>query len=64
MGGTGKDIAHALICNQRREFRFFVVKTQVKTPANKGDAWLVKFDGNGDTLWDRTILSTRIYYNQ
>ena len=57
MGGTGKDIAHALIATKDGNFAF-CGENASKNPANKGDAWLVKFDGNGDTLWDRTILST------
>jgi hypothetical protein len=52
MGGAGKDIAHALIATKDGNFAF-CGENASKNPENKGDAWLVKFDGNGDTLWER-----------
>ena len=55
MGGAGKDIAHALISTKDGNFAF-CGENASKNPENKGDAWLVKFDGNGDTLFDRTRL--------
>mgnify|MGYP000701744144 CR=1 FL=1 len=53
LGGTGKDIAHGLISTNDGNFAF-CGENASKNPANKGDAWLVKFDGNGDTLFDKT----------
>jgi len=57
MGGAGKDIAHALISTKDGNFAF-CGENASKNPENKGDAWLVKFDGNGDTLLDRTAQSS------
>jgi hypothetical protein len=56
MGGSGKDIAHALISTKDGNFAF-CGENASKNPDNKGDAWLVKFDGNGDTIFDVTLLS-------
>lgn len=54
MGGAGKDIAHALIATKDGNYAF-CGENASKNPENKGDAWLVKFDGNGDTLFDRSV---------
>jgi len=53
MGGAGKDIAHGLISTKDGNFAF-CGENASKNPENKGDAWLVKFDGNGDTLFDKS----------
>ena len=50
MGGAGTDIAHALISTKDGNYAF-CGENASKNPENKGDAWLVKFDGNGDTLF-------------
>jgi hypothetical protein len=55
MGGSGKDIAHALISTKDGNFAF-CGENASKNPENKGDAWLVKFDGNGDTLFSGYVL--------
>lgn len=57
MGGTGKDIAHALIATKDGNFAF-CGENASKNPENKGDAWLVKFDGKGDTLFNVVDVST------
>ena len=59
MGGAGKDIAHALISTKDGNFAF-CGENASKNPENKGDAWLVKFDGNGDTLFDVSDVSVGV----
>ncbi len=59
MGGSGKDIAHALIATADGNFAF-CGENASKNPENKGDAWLVKFDGDGDTLFDRTAKTSEL----
>lgn len=49
-GGTYTDIAHALIKTSDGNYAF-CGENGSETPANKGDAWLVKFDGNGDVIY-------------
>ena len=56
MGGKGKDIAHALISTKDGNFAF-CGENASKNPDNKGDAWLVKFNGNGDTLFESIDVS-------
>ncbi|MGB0391072.1 MAG: hypothetical protein ACPGD5_05855, partial [Salibacteraceae bacterium] len=49
-GGTYTDIAHALIKTSDGNYAF-CGENGSETPANKGDAWLVKFDGNGNIVF-------------
>jgi hypothetical protein len=50
-GGSKKDIAHALISTRDGNYAF-CGENASKHPKNKGDAWLVKFDGQGDVVFD------------
>lgn len=61
-GGKGKDIAHALISTKDGNYAF-CGENASKNPENKGDAWLVKFDGKGEVGFDicETTLPERDY---
>jgi hypothetical protein len=56
-GGTGNESANAIIRDRNNDYA--IVGETESYGAGEGDMWVLKINGSGDTLWTRTLGTTK-----